>query len=91
MVEGTRLAEKTKASLGQIVDVSRQIDELLQSISQATVSQAHTSESVTELMEEVAKISQKTSDSSRQVSSSLQETVTIAQQLQESVGTFKVS
>lgn len=91
VVEGTRLAQKTKASLGQIVDVSRQIDELLQSISQATVSQAHTSESVTQLMEEVAKMSQQTSDSSRQVSSSLQETVTIAQQLQESVGTFKVN
>ena len=91
VVEGTRLAEKTKGSLGQIVDVSRQIDELLQSISQATVSQANTSESVTQLMEEVAKISQQTSDSSRQVSSSLQETVTISQQLQESMETFKVS
>lgn len=91
VVEGTRLAEKTKGSLGQIVDVSRQIDELLQSISQATVSQANTSESVTQLMEEVAKISQQTSDSSRQVSSSLQETLTISQQLQESMETFKVS
>ncbi|MEL4894564.1 methyl-accepting chemotaxis protein [Crocosphaera sp. Alani8] len=91
VVEGTHLAEKTKASLGQIVDVSRQIDELLQSISQATVSQANTSQSVTQLMEEVAKISQQTSDSSRKVSSSLQETVTISQQLQESMETFKVS
>ncbi|MEM8778048.1 MAG: methyl-accepting chemotaxis protein [Cyanobacteria bacterium P01_G01_bin.49] len=91
VVEGTRLAEKTKGSLGQIVEVSRQIDQLLQSISQATVSQANTSQSVTQLMEEVAKVSQKTSDSSRQVSSSLKETVTMAYQLQESVGTFKVS
>ncbi|MEA5511451.1 methyl-accepting chemotaxis protein [Crocosphaera sp. UHCC 0190] len=91
VVEGTRLAEKTKASLGQIVEVSRQIDQLLESISQATVSQANTSQSVTQLMEEVAKVSQKTSDSSRQVSGSLQETVAIANQLQASVGTFKVS
>ncbi|MEA5535876.1 methyl-accepting chemotaxis protein [Crocosphaera sp. XPORK-15E] len=91
VVEGTRLAEKTKASLGQIVEVSRQIDQLLESISQATVSQAHTSQSVTQLMEEVAKVSQKTSDSSRQVSGSLQETVAIANQLQASVGTFKVN
>jgi methyl-accepting chemotaxis protein PixJ len=91
VVEGTRLAQKTKTSLGQIVEVSRQIDQLLQSISQATVSQANTSKSVTQLMEEVAKVSQQTSDSSLQVSGSLQETVTMANQLQESVGTFKVN
>jgi methyl-accepting chemotaxis protein PixJ len=90
VVQGTRLVEKTKQSLGKIVDVSRQIDDLLQSISQATVSQADTSKSVTQLMQEIAKVSQKTSDSSRQVSSSLQGTVEVTKQLQESVGTFKV-
>jgi twitching motility protein PilJ len=90
VVQGTRLVEKTKQSLGKIVDVSRQIDDLLQSISQATVSQADTSKSVTQLMQEIAKVSQKTSDSSRQVSSSLQGTVEVTKQLKESVGTFKV-
>ncbi len=90
VVEGTRLVEETKQSLGQIVEVSRQIDQLVQSISGATVSQAQTSESVTKLMEEIAQISEKTSDSSRTVSGSLQETVAIAQQLQASVGAFKV-
>lgn len=90
VVQGTRLVEKTKQSLGKIVDVSRQIDQLLQSISQATVSQATTSQSVTKLMKEIAKVSEKTSDSSRQVSGSLQETVEVAKQLEASVGTFKV-
>ncbi|AFY76940.1 methyl-accepting chemotaxis protein [Pleurocapsa sp. PCC 7327] len=91
VVQGTRLVEKTKQSLGKIVEVSRQIDQLLQSISQATVSQANTSKTVTKLMQEIAKVSERTSNSSRQVSSSLQETVEIARQLQESVGTFKVA
>ena len=90
VVEGTRLVEQTKQSLGQIVEVSRQIDQLVQSISGATVSQVQTSESVTKLMEEIAQISQRTSDSSRAVSGSLQGTVEIAQQLQSSVGAFKV-
>jgi twitching motility protein PilJ len=90
VVQGTRLVEKTKQSLGKIVEVSRQIDELLQSISQATVSQATTSKTVSKLMHDIAQVSEKTSDSSRQVSSSLQETVAVAKQLQESVGTFKV-
>jgi twitching motility protein PilJ len=89
--EGTQQLEKTKQSLGKIVVVSRQIDELLQSISQATVSQVNTSEMVTQLMEEIAKVSQKNSGSSIEVSHTLQETVEIAKQLQESVGTFKVA
>ncbi|MGK7875513.1 MAG: methyl-accepting chemotaxis protein [Xenococcaceae cyanobacterium] len=91
VVEGTRLVEETKQSFEQIVEVSRQIDQLLQFISSATISQAETSQVVRKLMEDIAQISERTSDSSDQVSSSLQQTVEIAQQLQASVGTFKVS
>lgn len=90
VVEGTRLVENTKQSLDQIVQVSRQIDELLQSISSATVSQVQTSQTVTQLMEKIAEISQRTSNASNNVSHSLEETVKIAQELQASVGTFKV-
>jgi methyl-accepting chemotaxis protein PixJ len=91
VVAGTRLVEETKHSLAKIVTVSAKIDELVASISEATVSQAQTSKSVTELMEEIAHISERTSGSSRQVSSALQKTVEITKKLQESVGTFKVA
>ena len=90
VVEGTHLVEDAKQSLSQILDVSRQIDALVQSISSATVSQAQTSQAVTELMKEIALVSERTSHSTRKVSGSLQETVGIAAQLQASVGTFKV-
>lgn len=90
VVEGTHLVEEAKQSLGQILEVSRQIDELVQSISTATVSQAETSQTVTELMKEIALVSEHTSDSTRQVSGSLQETVEIAQELQASVKMFNV-
>ncbi|MGK7872132.1 MAG: DUF3365 domain-containing protein [Xenococcaceae cyanobacterium] len=90
VVEGTSLVEETKQSLEQIVEVSRQIDQLLQSISSATVSQVETSQMVRKLMEEIAQVSERTSDSSGKVSSSLKQTVAIAQQLQASVGMFKV-
>ncbi len=90
VIEGTHLVEDTKQSLGQILDVSYQIDRLVQSISHATVSQAQTSQAVTHLMKEIAKVSERTSDSSRQVSGSLQQTVEVAKQLQASVGAFKV-
>jgi methyl-accepting chemotaxis protein PixJ len=91
VVEGTHLVEETRASLIQILDVSRQIDTLVQSISTETVSQVETSETVTHLMKEIALLSKRTSNSTRQVSGSLQETVEIAQELQASVGTFKIN
>jgi methyl-accepting chemotaxis protein len=91
VVEGTNLVEDAKQSLGQILEVSRQIDQLVQSISNATVSQAQTSQAVTNLMKEIANVSERTSDSSLQVSKSLKLTVEVTQELQGSVGVFKVS
>lgn len=90
VVEGTQLVEDAKYSLNEILEVSRQIDSLVQSISSATVSQAQTSEAVTELMKEIAQSSEDTSNSTRQMSSALQVTVAIAQELQASVSTFNV-
>ncbi len=90
VVEGTQLVEETKQSLSQILEVSRQIDQLVASISRATVSQAETSQAVTDVMKEIAKVSEQTSQSSHQISRSLQQTVSVAQQLQASVEVFKV-
>ncbi|WP_414753496.1 methyl-accepting chemotaxis protein [Anabaena sp. CCY 9910] len=91
VVEGTRIVEEAKQSLGQILDVSRQIDSLIQSISTATVSQVETSQTVNRLMQDIASVSQRSSDSSRLVAQSLKQTVEISHQLQKTVGTFKVS
>lgn len=91
VVQGTQIVEDAKLSLSQILEVSRQIDDLVQSISATTNRGVETSHQVSILMKEIAAVSQRTSTSSRQVSESLQQTVAISQQLQESVGTFKVS
>ena len=91
VVEGTEIVEEAKQSLSQILDVSQQIDFLVQSISTATASQLQTSQAVSELMQDIAAISQRTSDSSTVVSKSLHQTVEISQQLQETMETFKVS
>ena len=90
VVEGTRLVDDAKQSLNQMLDVSRQIDQLVQLISEATVSQTQTSQAVSSLMYEIAMVSAQTSDSSNKVSNSLQKTVEVARELQASVGTFKV-
>jgi methyl-accepting chemotaxis protein PixJ len=66
------------------------VDELVQAISNATISQVQTSSSISKLMQDIATLSQRTSDSSRQVAETLRQTVTIAQELQSSVGTFTI-
>jgi twitching motility protein PilJ len=90
VVEGTHLVESAKKSLNQILEVSYQIDQLVQSISQATVSQSDTSGAVSKLMQEVSQMSERTSNSSRQVSEAIRQTVTIAQELRDSVEMFEV-
>ncbi|MEL6163132.1 MAG: methyl-accepting chemotaxis protein, partial [Cyanobacteria bacterium J06628_3] len=91
VVEGTRVVEGAKHSLNEILQVSRQIDTLVKSISEATASQAQTSQEVGHLMKDIADISQRTTNSSEQVANSLQKTVEISQRLQDSVGTFTVN
>lgn len=90
VVEGTRMVQDTKQSLGQIVSVSQQIADLVQTISGSTASQTAKAQMLSKLVQNVAKVSEDTSDSSRQVAESLQETVEIAKQLQASVSTFKI-
>ena len=90
VVSGTSLVKEAKENFSDILEVSREIDQLVQSISSVAVSQAETSEAVKQLMQDIAVISTSTSESSSQVYGSLEQTVAIAQQLQQSVGTFKV-
>ena len=90
VVEGTQLVQETKQGLGQIVEVSQQIDQLLQSISKATVSQAETSQTVTQLMQQITDASKRTSDSSRHVAGTLKNTVEVARELESAVDQFKV-
>ena len=90
MVEGTRLVEDAKQNLGQLRQLSQETDHLVQSISEATISQTQISQAVMALMQELAQVSQRTANSSQHVTDSLQETVGIAQALQLSVSTFTV-
>ncbi|MEL7242561.1 MAG: methyl-accepting chemotaxis protein [Cyanobacteria bacterium J06573_2] len=90
VVEETRLIEDTKQNLNEILDVSHQIDGLVESISAATVIQVKTSKQVTNLMQEIAEISENTGNSTHKISTSLQQTVDMSEKLAASVDTFKV-
>ena len=91
VVDSTRLVEGTKQRLQRILERSQTINELMQSISQATVSQTDTSRTVTELMQHIAQQSQQRSTASQTVAQSMQDTAQVAQTLEAAVEQFKVS
>jgi methyl-accepting chemotaxis protein len=88
VVEGTRLVEETKQSLQKIVDVSAEIDQLVQAISGAALTQTEKSDLIKKVFQDLAKVSEVTSDSSKEIAQSLQESVQMTRELQESVSRF---
>jgi len=90
VVESSRSVEETKARLAEVVARSEEINTLMQSISDSTVSQAETSQAVSRLMEQVAQSSQQRSETSKEVAQAIQETAQVAQSLETSVEQFKV-
>lgn len=91
VVETTRLVESTKQSLGQVLEKSQKIHQLMGSISQTTISQANTSQEVTNLMQRIANLSENTSQSSKNVAKSIVETAQVAKKLESTVAKFKVA
>ncbi len=91
VVETTHLVKSTKESLGLVLEKSQEINLLMGSISQTTVSQANTSQNVTNLMQKIAQLSETTSISSEKVARSIIETAQVAQKLESTVAQFKVA
>jgi methyl-accepting chemotaxis protein PixJ len=89
-VESTQLVEESKQSIAEIVAVSAQIDELLNTVSESTGSHAHTAECVAGLMRDLAKVSGRTAGSSKKIADSFKAAVQNVEQLQHSMSKFKV-
>ncbi|MDJ0744435.1 MAG: methyl-accepting chemotaxis protein [Xenococcaceae cyanobacterium MO_167.B27] len=91
VLETTNLVEYTKQSLGLVLEKSQQINQLMGSISEVTVSQANTAQNVTHLMQKIAHLSEVTSISSKKVALSIINTAQVAQKLEATVAKFKVA
>ncbi|NUN63824.1 hypothetical protein HCU40_03445 [Pseudanabaena biceps] len=87
--ESSNLAIAAKNSLLQIVEISKQIDGLMTSITDATASQVQTSEGVANLMQDIAHIAQRTLVSSTEVSKFMKATKQYSGDLQHSLTQFK--
>ncbi|MDJ0658604.1 MAG: methyl-accepting chemotaxis protein [Crocosphaera sp.] len=86
----TQLVEATKGQLEQVLERSRNINDLMKSISDATISQTDTSQTVTQLMEQMAQYSKQRLVASETVAHSMEETAQVAQELEAAVEQFKV-
>jgi methyl-accepting chemotaxis protein len=91
VVDSTRLVASTKQSLELVLEKSQQIDRLMQSISETTVSQASTSQAITTKMQQIADRSEQSSSSSQQIAHSILATAQVAQNLESTVAKFKVA
>ncbi|MEN9207221.1 MAG: methyl-accepting chemotaxis protein [Gloeomargarita sp. GMQP_bins_120] len=90
VIRGTRVAEQAKRALEEIIQVSKQIDELVQSITADTVRQTEVSRNVTQVMQSVELTAQETSQEAQRVSVSLQNLVEVSRGLQASVERFRL-
>ncbi len=87
---GTKLVDETRASLDRITAIGAKIGELVESIAQAALLQAESSEQVNQSIDRVATIATKTSVRADNVQSSFQDLLQLAQELQKNVGQFKI-
>jgi methyl-accepting chemotaxis protein PixJ len=88
VTQSSDMITNAKHGLQQIVDISQQVDTLVQSILSSTTSQVETSQIVSQTIKDITIVSARNSDNSRQVSQSLQKAVEISQELKETIETF---
>ena len=91
VIQGTAVAQQAKASLDEIITVSRQIDELVSGIANTAVSQEETARIVAKVMEGVEVTAQITSEEAHRVSGSLQQLVSVSNSLEASTNRFQVT
>jgi twitching motility protein PilJ len=90
VVAGTKLVNETKETLKGLAEISRNIDAYLQSISDSTVLQTHSSEQVNKVLTNVNEIAKSTEKETQSVTDSLQELVGVLENLQSSVDQFRL-
>ncbi|AKG23758.1 methyl-accepting chemotaxis protein [Calothrix sp. 336/3] len=89
VIESSHNLEITKQKLNQMLQVSQQVHELVQNISQSTTYKLTISEDLINAIENISHALDVNSHLSQEISQSLNQTVDISQELQESVAGFK--
>ena len=90
VLDVSQKSEQAKSALDAIIQVSNQIDQLVQSITADTIQQRENSQSVAQFVQSVETTAQRTSQESQRVAGSLQNLVSISRDLLDSVDKFRI-
>ena len=91
VVEGARLSDAAGKTLHDIERVSRELAELIRSISIATDNQASTANKVAQAMQQIQNITEQTTAGTQETASSVGELSALANDLKKSVSGFKLA
>jgi twitching motility protein PilJ len=90
VVEGARLSDAAGQALNEIGDVSRNLADLIESISTSTQSQADSATSVAGLMQNILSVTEQTTAGTQRTAEAVDELTALASELKGSVAGFKV-
>ncbi|RMX03066.1 methyl-accepting chemotaxis protein [Corticibacter populi] len=90
VVEGASLADRAGVALSEIDQVSRQLSELVEQISQTALKEAGLANNVAENIQHIFAVTEQTSDGTRSTAQQVRELSHIAQELRQSIARFKI-
>ena len=90
VVEGARLSDAAGQALSEIGQVSRNLADLIQSISTATQNQANSATQVADLMQDILRVTEQTTAGTQRTAQAVDELTALAAELKGSVAGFKV-
>jgi twitching motility protein PilJ len=90
VVAGARLSDAAGQALAEIGDVSRNLADLIESISNSTQSQAHSATDIARLMQDILHVTEQTMAGTQRTALSVDELNALAAELKGSVAGFKV-
>jgi twitching motility protein PilJ len=90
VVEGAKLSDAAGQALSEIDFVTKNLAQLIQTISQATHTQADATNKVAQNMQDILEITRQTTRGTQQAAGSIRDLAAVAQELKSSVSGFKL-
>jgi twitching motility protein PilJ len=90
VVEGAKLSDAAGQALAEIDLVTKNLAQLIQTISQATHTQANATNKVAQNMQDILEITRQTTRGTQQAAGSIRDLAAVAQELKSSVAGFKL-
>jgi twitching motility protein PilJ len=91
VVEGAKLSDAAGQALAEIGQVSRNLADLIESISVSTQGQANSATNVAKMMQDILRVTEQTTAGTQRTAEAVDELTALASELKGSVAGFKVS